>query len=477
MEESKVFRINGSRQLFVDSLLVEEIRGLNFKIHAPIPREKVLELNMPWEGCGSWGPTIIKDGDKFRMWYRALGDWSKDESVPEEEIVYFTAYAESDDGRNWNRPNLGLIEFEGSRDNNIVFDRSDMKNAGVFLDSKPSVDSNTRFKAVGALGSGARPSEIRGMSSPDGLRWNYVNDGEPLFVAEEPDWAFDSPVNAFYDTNSERYVIYTRGWYPDTPDNKIRAIRTATSKDFIHWSPWSFIKLINWSDSNWKQHLYTNSAHPYYRAPEYTFMFPKRLTVNRKYFKDWRYDGVSDVLFLASRDGIHFDNFANEVFLTPGLDTLNWYDRAMYIAPSLVNTGPGEMSFYAIQNHRTDKVHIRRFSMREDGIISLHASGKGGEFQTKPINFTGEQLEINFSTSAAGSIYVELLDINGHSIPGFGMDDGAVIFGDEIRRIVQWENHDSLKKWQGQPVRLRFKMMEADLFSFRFVSDPIDPEK
>jgi hypothetical protein len=92
----------------------------------------------------------------------------------------------------------------------------------------------------------------------------------------------------------------------------------------------------------------------------------------------------------------------------------------------------------------------------------------GGEFVTKPIVFKGSELEINYSTSAAGSIHVEIQDAKGNSIAGRALADCHEVFGDEIERTVAWKDGTSVKHLAGTPVRLRFVLKDADLFSFRF---------
>ena len=87
---------------------------------------------------------------------------------------------------------------------------------------------------------------------------------------------------------------------------------------------------------------------------------------------------------------------------------------------------------------------------------------------TKPIRFTGNKLFINFSTSAAGFIKVELLDLNGNKIEGFELENSTEIIGNEIEKEVTWNGNPDLKKLNNKPVRLRFVMKDADLFSIRF---------
>jgi len=401
------------------------------------------------------------------MWYRAQGTGEPDHG---DTTHSFTAYAESKDGINWYRPSLRLHQFNGSGENNICIWDPDMKNTTIFKDYNPDVPDNAVYKALGR-GTSEKPARIYGMISPDGIHWSYASN-KPLIIAPENDPQFDSPLNAFWDSYRKCYCLYVRGWYPEGPGKRIRAIRMATSRDFINWSSWNYIKIDG--DSTWSENLYTNSAHPYYNAP-LILMFPKRFLPERKYQESWPFKGLSDVLFLSSRDGINFSRPFDEAFLRPGLDSLNWHDRAISLSPWIVKTGEGEMSFYGVMNYRTPSNHICRFSLREDGFISVHAAGRGGILTTVPVEFNGDKMEINYSTSAAGYIRVEITDDSGNPIPGYSFNQSQEIFGDEINRIVTWKGSQDLSPLKGEPIMIRFYMKEADLYSFRFFSNNLNP--
>ena len=94
----------------------------------------------------------------------------------------------------------------------------------------------------------------------------------------------------------------------------------------------------------------------------------------------------------------------------------------------------------------------------------------GGTLVTRPLTFDGSQLEINFSTSAAGSVRVELQDAAGQPIPGFALTDCDLQYGDQLDRVVSWKSEDDVRRLVGQPVRLRFELKDADLYSFRFAT-------
>ncbi|MFM7115819.1 MAG: hypothetical protein ACKO0N_04220, partial [Planctomycetota bacterium] len=85
-----------------------------------------------------------------------------------------------------------------------------------------------------------------------------------------------------------------------------------------------------------------------------------------------------------------------------------------------------------------------------------------------PLKFSGTQLRLNYSTSAAGSVRIELCDLNGQPLRGFSAEDCTEIVGNELERVVAWKGGSRLEALAGMPVRIRFLLKDADLFSFRF---------
>jgi len=96
--------------------------------------------------------------------------------------------------------------------------------------------------------------------------------------------------------------------------------------------------------------------------------------------------------------------------------------------------------------------------------------------RTRPLVFEGKALVINFATSAAGSIQVEIVEADGSAIPGFALSDCPEIYGDSIEEVVQWKGGTDPSSLQGRPVRLRFVLRDADLYSMRFRPDVETPE-
>jgi hypothetical protein len=126
------------------------------------------------------------------------------------------------------------------------------------------------------------------------------------------------------------------------------------------------------------------------------------------------------------------------------------------------------MSLYKQAHYAQPSCHLVRYTLRTDGFASVNAPYRGGEFATRPVTFAGRELAVNFSTGAAGGLQVEIQDPDGTALPGFGLADAVEQVGDEIARVVRWKGDGDLAALAGRPVRLRFVMRDADLFSLRF---------
>ena len=128
------------------------------------------------------------------------------------------------------------------------------------------------------------------------------------------------------------------------------------------------------------------------------------------------------------------------------------------------------MSIYTNQDNAQPTAHLHRYSQRIDGFASVRADYDGGELLTRPLRFSGGRLDLNFSTSAVGSIRVEIQDESGQPISGFGAADCVEVIGNEIDRTVRWKSGSDVNTLAGKTVRLRFVMKDADLFALRFAS-------
>jgi hypothetical protein len=239
---------------------------------------------------------------------------------------------------------------------------------------------------------------------------------------------------------------------------------TSTSEDFIHWTD------PQWVDYGGapREHLYTNATIPYFRAPHIFLAFPKRFVPERHAIKEHPDPGVSDGVFMTSRDGVHWDRRFMEAFIRPGLNRNNWTQRSNMTAWGVVPTGPGEISIYHSEHYYHPTNRLRRSTLRTDGFVSVQVTYAGGEFVTRPLTFQGRELVLNYATSAVGSVRVEIQDAAGQPLPGHSLADGPEIYGDELERAVSWASGSDVSALAGQPIRLRFVMKDADLYSLRF---------
>jgi hypothetical protein len=489
-----VIDIGSRRELFVDRVLVDRLVGqAELRLHHPIPRETALVHDAPWEGSGSGYHSVFQDGAKYRMYYKA---WHLDPQKGKLNTAahpLYTCYAESDDGIAWRKPNLGLHEFRGSKANNIAIAsgkiggvNADAGHPAVFKDENPDAPAAARYKAL--LRSNG-PKGLLAFQSADGLRWEPMVE-KPVITAG----AFDSQNLAFWDPVHKLYRAFWRIFTAGVTDEKnwkpagFRAIRTATSKDFITWEKQAD---LTYRDSP-AEHLYTNQVKPYHRAPHILVGFPTRY-VERGWSESMRAlperehrelrassterygTAITEGLLMAGRDGVRFERW-NDAFLPPGPERAGtWNYGHQYIAWHLVETkssllgSANELSLYAGESYWTgDSSELRRYTLRLDGFVSAHAPRTGGELVTKPLTFAGKELALNFATSAAGSVRVELQDVSGKPLPGFALDDCAPIFGDTVDRVIGWTGQPNLAKVAGRPVRIRFVLNDAHVYSFQF---------
>jgi len=447
--------------LFVDSYLIATLNNTHLELHKPHRAGVALEFDRPWEGAFSGYVTVVHDGSLYRMYYRGLPTAGSDGSAAET-----TCYAESRDGKDWIKPNLGLHQVRGTRRNNVVLSGSSpfSHNFSPFLDTRPGVRASERFKAL----AGTSRSGLFVFTSSDGLRWRKWSE-KPVIT----EGAFDSQNVAFWSESEHSYVAYFRTW-TEGGFRGFRTISRALSPDLVNWSTPEMMTF----EPAVQEHLYTSQTHPYYRAPHIYVALPMRfvpgcrvltdeearaLGVARGYVSD-----CAETVFMTSRGGNRYDRTFMEAFIRPGLDPGNWASRAGLAALGIVPSGETEISLYKQAHYAQPSNRLERYTLRTDGFVSVNASFKGGEMRLRSIRFSGSTLLLNFSTGAAGYIRVELQDGDGNVIPGYSQDDCLPLIGDAIEKAVRWKHGEDVHALAGKSVRLRFVMKDADLYSFRF---------
>jgi hypothetical protein len=256
---------------------------------------------------------------------------------------------------------------------------------------------------------------------------------------------------------------------------------TCTSPDFLGWTEPVWLQYPGAP----REQIYLNQIRPYYRAPHIFIGFPGRFMAGREIEKGlpitehpaYEYGSISETLFMTSRDGLHFRRWG-EAFIRPGPRKERWIYGATFPNYGLLVTKPetadmpDELSLYITDGggwtQRGRASCFRRYTLRIDGFVSVQAPLSGGEFVTKALVFQGKELVMNFATSAAGSVQVGIQDVKGNPIPGFALSDSGEIFGDQIERIVTWDGGSDVSTLSGKPIRVRFVLKDADLYSIRF---------
>ncbi len=388
------------------------------------------------------------------MWYHVYdGD-------PFQKAHVWTCYAESRDGIHWEKPNLGLVSWRGSTENNILLPNASIKGKNASIIRDLNAPAAERYKMV------FRRDGVYGYISADGLRWTGVETNP--FLTEGP---FDSHNTLLWDQQSQRYVVYLRAVDPAVAGPFFRgrrAIRRSESVDFRRWSQPKLVVTADNQDPT-DIHFYTNAAVKYFRADNAYLMFPMILHQDRKHPRSLSSNaGTSEVQFASSRNGLKWNRPFRQAFISPGLDERNWVDRNPIMGQGIVQTGPNEISMYYSELYYSDETRIRRCTLRTDGFVSVGAPNVGwGEFTTHPLVFSGRELELNYSTGGGGSVLVELQTPSGEAIQSFALNDCYEIFGDTTAGFVRWKQQD-LGMLAGKPVRLRVKLRDAQLYAFRF---------
>jgi len=485
--------IDSRRELFVDRHLVDQFEGTRLALHRPQPRDVAIRFDKPWESQSPGYATIVHDREhaQYRMYYRsslAPPSFVKKRDAPRREV---TCYAESRDGIHWTRPSLGLIEFDGSKDNNIMWDGVGSHHFSVMKDGNSDCPPDAICKAVGRgrpLANEHGPNEhgpnepgpcehgLYLLKSSDGIHWKPVRE-KPVITQGK----FDSHNILFRDSVLGAY----RACWRDSrkrdrsiPDG--RDVRTATSADGLTWESSRMLEhepgRRGSADKDGKAHqYYTNGIHPYCRAPHLLMGFPMRyidrgwtestdqlpaLGDRKRVSRQLRPPGtvLTATQFIVSRDGTRFHVWP-EAFVRTGIQRRgSWFYGDAGIALGFAKTkssfhegAPGELSFYVKENGRIEESgQLRGYILRRDGFASLNASLKGGTAVTKPVVFQGKRLEINLSTSAGGSLQVEIQDVDGNAKPSFAMSDCNLLYGDQLDRVVSWKSGDDVSQPVGR---------------------------
>ena len=481
-----MINIGKKRECFFDNFLIDEVRTTaKARIHRPVAREKCFEFDAEWEGLSSDFHNFFYDKEygKYRMYYLGYG----------KKPGIRACYAESIDGIKWERPNLGIFEFEGSTNNNILTDKEEiprLDNFFVFKDENPDCPKEQKYKALLRKVLRGDPKEVhcdfglQCMVSEDGIHFKNLG---PIHEHA----AYDTLNVAFWDREAEMYRCYFRWNHVpgDMSTNEkmglgIRDIRYMESKDFVTWSE---INHLDFGDAE-DIPLYTNVVQPYYRAPHILIVFPTRYIERKQWTKCFdelcgresrleRMKGeprfglaITDCVFMCSRDGVKFKRY-DRAFMTPEVerpegwvygDCYPFY--GMLETPSIFKDAEPEISFFASGTHcggRSEGAEIFRYTLRLDGFVSRYSDDTEKMLVTKPFVYDGKDMYANMETSARGYMYFTLKTKDGEVI------ESCEMFGNSTDKKIGFDD-GAVEKLCGKEVVLEVRMLDADIYAIRF---------
>jgi hypothetical protein len=477
--------IGSRRELFVDRRLIDTLIGASLKLHEPVSAGTAITIDKPWEGPANFGMSVIELDGRLLMYYRG---WSL--ADPKDEAGVSCVAESRDGGATWTKPPLDLVKRPDWPANNVIATVAGEPRfsfpCAPFVDARPGVPASERVKMIEgvpvngerhtAMTDPAGPKRLVFWASADGYSFRKL-DPQPDFVSDLRN-SFDGGNTLSWSAAEGRYVLFYR-WYDGEWGQGRRTMARTTSEDLMTWTK---PVPMTYGDSP-REQFYVNNTQPYFRAPQ-LFVAPAarfmegRQVLNQKraeavglqpigkhfYFKD-----CSDAVLLTSRAGsAAYDRTFMESFIRPGPGDSNWVSRTNYPLTGILPAGPGQIQLFVTRDYLQPTWHIERLLLRTDGFASLSAPWAGGEMVTKPLTFSGKELELNYRTGAAGSVRIEIQDPDGMPLAGFAAADCPEIVGDEIARIVTWRAGSDVASLAGKPVRLRFILADADVFSFRF---------
>ena len=449
--------LSGAWHLLVDDSLLAEKTGVTRNYHAfeKDRRNPVLAGDRPWEGkvvyvYGSVLPNEDRRG--YRMWYHA---WDGE---------YTNLYATSADGITWDKPSLGLVDFKGSRDNNLFFRRTKEDHLPQVIATPGERDPARRYKLINYDYGRTKPNNLisgfYGAYSADGIHWRDV--------ARNPILADPGDVGNFvWDPRAKKYVGYPKIFAP-VDGFRRRSVGYTATDNFESWPPSELILMPDKFDDRWvtkdRQHtdFYGLSAFPY-ESGYIGFLWIFRITEGDN-------DGPMFVELVSSRDGVTWHRQEGERTPLLPLGPPGSWDAGMVKTVNQPLVEGDRIKLYYGGTNFTHGILKGKVSgvglatLRKDGFASLDAESSPGVVTTRLFARATGELRVN-GDFRRGALKAELLDANGRPVPGYTFDDCAGISSDGINLPVRWRQHATLPRGAA-PLAIRFQLTQGSLFSF-----------
>jgi len=433
--------------LFFDYRDYETVRGFERRLERPRvhPGSPLLVSDHPAEGntMSMYGSVVRRPDDGlWQIWYTVL--------TPEKGLCL--AYAESQDGIEWIRPQLDVIEHKGKK-THLVFDAAP-HGATVMYDTRED-RPDWKYKML----CGASPSHrICGFRSPDGIRWSPVP-RNPV-TGSHP----DCPMS-LHRASDGRYVAYHRPSFGD------RRVGRSESWDFLHWSEPKLVMEPDASDPPQMQ-FYGLGAIPYGACEIGTLWIYQTLEDDLDFYK---MKGHQEPELVYARSGYAWHRAAQgQPWIRRGREgSWNWGMIQCASSPVLLQD---EIRFYyaAIRTaHGRGRAKRRAkpccgigmASMKPDRFVSLNAGARAATLLTRPFWTDCPEFYVNGATRSQGYVKVEATDLDGRPIRGFSLSDCVPFEGNAICHRVLWRSRPDPSRLANRQIRLRVTTRDAKLYS------------
>ena len=460
------------KQLFADDLIIGQQENVFRTLNQPTKHHDnpIIALEPPQQVGGEehvivMGTVMYDDDERlFKMWYECANyPWS----------FNHIAYATSADGIHWERPNLGIVDFRGSTENNFVFNRGQRNvTAGIYKDPVAAEPSRL-YKMIYNCGDGVGVA-----FSPDGLHWKPEPDVRVAKVS-------DSPHSVMWEPRLERYVAHSRHWekiefadgygYGGPRGLGTRVVLQSESEDFVNWTPYGIIMAPDDDDLPWDRQFY-NMEWMRYEDVYFGFIAAYHVLpgMEEKITPGAPWMDKVDIQLTFSRDNRTWMRAGDrQVFIPTGPEE---YDKGMVFVMQHPLVVGDEIRFYyagfsglhwATRRNEPQGGVVCLATLRLDGFVSMDAGE--GRLTTKTLTMAGDRLVVN-ADAGLGSIAVEILDGEGQPVPGYSREEAELIDSDDLRHTVGWKGSSDVAALKGRPIALRFHMDRAKLYSFVFAN-------
>ncbi|MBA4017653.1 MAG: hypothetical protein C0483_10810 [Pirellula sp.] len=473
VDNAPVLTLRDLPLLFADDAALASSTNVQRTVHTARTRPKpVLEGTLPQEGSRVYLTGSVHYDETtglLRMWYAGHPDLP---GGAKPKVAGFRAgkgnfvlYATSRDGLAWERPALGLHEFQGSQANNIVFD---FHSPSVLVDPSDP-DAARRYKMLGSISGGYYSG-----TSPDGLRWSGPK--QPFIKSQDN-------ITLTQDPTTGDYLAYLRIYPTMIRGLPRRTVWLARSADFVTWSKPELVFAPDEQDDAWVtepgQRTEVNNMSVFPHAGGF-LGFPTifRVTATDRPKSQLAHgqsptDGTLDVQLLTSADGRTWQRTAKREPIIPRGAAGSFDAGSIFsVGSTMVHVGDETWVYYTgiSTSHGAPmppkRIAIGRAEWRRHGFVSLDAGTEPGRVETKPLQLTSPQLVVNADAHAGahlGELRVALLEADGRPIPGFALEDCTPLTADAVRWSPQWQTKTAPPI--DRPVRVVLQLTNARLYS------------